>query len=59
MTAATKIGLIEEAIQACLDADREVPLEWISEYLLIVLRSHQEPRFRISLTNPKEFSGVH
>ena len=51
MSDPTRLSLIETAIQAYLDAGRKIPLEWISEYLLIIQREHKESRFRIVLTN--------
>lgn len=59
MTRATRTVLIEDAIQAYLDEGREVPLEWISEYLITILGDHAEPQFRITLTTIQERLHAH
>lgn len=52
---ASRATLIEQAIQGYLDAGREIPLEWIGEYLETISRNHLEPRFEL-IVRPKNHS---
>lgn len=45
----SRTTLIEQAIEGYLLKGREIPLEWTSEYLEILTRNGQEPRFRVCL----------
>lgn len=48
----SRATLIELAIQKYLDAGREIPLEWIGEYLAILNLHDLEPRFSV-IVRPK------
>lgn len=45
----SRTSLIERAIEAYLLNGREIPVEWIAEYLENLSRNHQEPRFHVRL----------